>query len=215
MLNTLLSDPIQFLIGIAALLVAITIHEFAHAYAADRLGDPTPRAQGRLTLNPLAHLDLVGTVLLLIARFGWGKPVQFDPYNLENPRRDTAIISFAGPLSNIILASLLALVLHLLFQTGNINELSGTILIQFIVLNVSLAVFNLVPIHPLDGGKILIGLLPDDIAAQWDKILSQYGMYILIILVFPILTSHPLIWSFISPTINFILNLLVPGFNSI
>ncbi|MEK7065464.1 MAG: site-2 protease family protein, partial [Patescibacteria group bacterium] len=99
MLDQLATNPLGFLFWLIALVVAITIHEFSHAYAADRLGDPTPRLQGRLTLNPLAHLDPLGTLMLLIARFGWGKPVVFDPFNLRHPRRDAAIISFAGPLS--------------------------------------------------------------------------------------------------------------------
>ncbi len=95
MLDTLFSNPLIFTGWLVSLVIAITVHEFAHAFAADRLGDPTPRLQGRLTLNPLSHLDPLGTILLILVRFGWGKPVQFDPYNLENPRRDSAIISFA------------------------------------------------------------------------------------------------------------------------
>ena len=113
MLELLATNPILFLVWVAALLTAITIHEFAHAYSADRLGDPTPRSQGRLTLNPLAHLDPLGTLMLILVRFGWGKPVQFDPYNLANPKRDAAIISFAGPLSNLILATILSIILRL------------------------------------------------------------------------------------------------------
>jgi Zn-dependent protease len=210
MFNTLLHDPISFLIGFLSLVTAITIHEFAHAWAADRLGDPTPRAQGRLTLNPIKHLDPLGTLLILFAPIGWGKPVQFDPYNLENPRRDAAIISFAGPLSNLLLATVLSGILHFIFQTGHINELVGGVLYLLIQLNISLAIFNLVPIHPLDGGKILVGLLPDDLASQWDKILHQYGMYLLILLVFPIFGSS-LIWNIIGPTVNFISNLLGVG----
>src|SRR3990172_8857289 len=96
-------NPVEFIFGLVALIVAITIHEFSHAAAAERLGDPTPRLQGRLTLNPLAHLDPLGTLMLILIRFGWGKPVQFDPYNLRHPRRDSAIISLAGPTSNIVL----------------------------------------------------------------------------------------------------------------
>src|SRR3990167_2370413 len=102
-------ETLYFLFG---LIIAITIQEFAHAFLADRLGDPTPRAQGRLTLNPLAHLDPVGTLMLLIFRFGWGKPVIFDPYNLAHPRRDAGLISLAGPVSNIILAIGLSLILR-------------------------------------------------------------------------------------------------------
>ena len=104
-------ETLYFLFG---LIIAITVHEFAHALLADRLGDPTPRSQGRLTLNPLAHLDPLGTLMLFLFRFGWGKPVIFDPYNLAHPRRDAGIISLAGPASNILLATILALSLRFL-----------------------------------------------------------------------------------------------------
>src|SRR3990172_11954241 len=104
MIGELFNNPLSFVFWLLGLTVAITVHEFAHAYAAERLGDPTPRLMGRLTLNPLAHLDPLGTLMLLIARFGWGKPVQFDPFNLRHPRRDSALISLAGPASNLIMA---------------------------------------------------------------------------------------------------------------
>src|SRR3989344_8883223 len=100
MLDFLLTNPVMFIVWAGALVTAITIHEFAHAWMAVYLGDPTPKLQGRLTLNPIAHLDPIGTLMLLLVRFGWGKPVQFDPYNLENPKRDSAIISLAGPGAN-------------------------------------------------------------------------------------------------------------------
>src|SRR3972149_9102924 len=202
MLNTLFANPFLFVIWIAALLIAITIHEFAHAWMADRLGDPTPRMQKRLTLNPLAHLDPIGTVMLLIFRFGWGKPVQFDPYNLENPRRDAALISFAGPLSNLILALLLSLIARI--------TLSPVLFLPFIFLNVALAVFNLIPIHPLDGGKILVGLLPQEGAHEFDRFLNRYGIILLIFLVFPVFGGASPVSLIISPVINFILNLLLP-----
>lgn len=211
MLNLLFSDPIQLLFWLGALLTAITIHEFAHAYSADRLGDPTPRVQGRLTLNPLAHLDLIGTLALLLVGFGWGKPVQFDPYNLENPRRDAAIISFAGPLSNILLAAALSGTFYILSTLGLITLSTLPVFTPFIYLNVLLAVFNLVPIHPLDGGKILVGLLPSEEARSFDAFLKQYGMLILLFLILPIFQGRPLVFYLIGPSINFLLNLLIPG----
>ncbi|KKS87212.1 MAG: Peptidase M50 [Candidatus Gottesmanbacteria bacterium GW2011_GWB1_43_11] len=113
-MENILNSPVSFLFYVAALIVAITIHEFSHAWSADHLGDPTPRLQGRLTLNPLAHLDPLGTILLFLVHFGWGKPVQFDPFNLRNPRRDAALISLAGPAANLLLATVCSIALRIL-----------------------------------------------------------------------------------------------------
>src|SRR3989344_8967020 len=111
MLSYIFSNPVLFFVYLIALLVAIAVHEFSHALAADYLGDPTARLAGRLKLNPLVHIDGMGLLFLLLFGFGWGKPVGFDPFNLKNPRKDAAIISLAGPFSNFILASLLSIVL--------------------------------------------------------------------------------------------------------
>ncbi len=214
------SNPLAFIYWLVALVVAITIHEFSHALTADRLGDPTPRLQGRLTLNPLAHLDPLGTILLVIARFGWGKPVVFDPFNLRNPRRDAAIISLAGPVSNLIVATVSALILQILFayRLPIVSSPSPIALIGYfaigllqpvIVLNVILAVFNLVPIHPLDGFKIVGGILPEEYARQWAE-LEPYGLVFLLFLIFPFFGGTSPISQLISPVINFILNLLLP-----
>jgi Zn-dependent protease len=220
MLGDLFNNPLSFFLWLIALTVAITIHEFAHAYMADRLGDPTPRLQGRLTLNPLAHLDPLGTLMMLLVRFGWGKPVQFDPFNLRNPRRDGAIISLAGPASNFIVAIVCAVIIHLLFNSRlflisnpilNMASFALIAILQpIIVLNVALGVFNLVPIHPLDGFKIVEGILPDHYAKQW-KELESYGMLFLLFMVFPIFGGVSPISRFISPIINGALNLLLPG----
>ncbi len=220
MIGELFNNPLGFLFWLIALVIAITIHEFYHAYTADRLGDPTPGLQGRLTLNPLAHLDPLGTIMMLVARFGWGKPVQFDPFNLRHPRRDAAIISLAGPASNLILATVCAVLLYLLQQAqfislSNIFLSTGlmflTALLQpIIILNVILAIFNLVPIHPLDGFKIVGGILPEEYARQWYE-LEQYGMLFLIILIFPIFGRVSPISQVISPIINFLLSILLPG----
>lgn len=197
-------DPMFLL----AIVVAVTVHEFSHAAAADYLGDPTPRLQKRLTLNPLAHLDPIGSLMFLLVRFGWGKPVMFDPYNLQNPKRDAALISFAGPASNLITAGALALLLRLPVL-GISDFVAGALIpffIQLIWISVALAIFNLIPIHPLDGGKILVGLLPHDKAHEVDIFLQRYGIFILIFLL--------LSGSFtitIGPVISGILNFLLPG----
>lgn len=219
MIDTLINSPLAFLYWLVALIVAITVHEFSHAWWADRLGDPTPRLQGRLTLNPLAHLDLLGTLMLLIARFGWGKPVVFDPFNLRHPRRDAAIISLAGPASNLLLATLASIVLRVLFasrlslfaaQMGIVIYLFIGLLQPLIILNVVLAIFNLVPIHPLDGFKIVGGILPADKAREWYQ-LEPYGMIFLIFLIFPLFGGVSPISQLISPVINFLLSVLLPS----
>lgn len=205
MIGELTSNPVGFLFWVISLVIAITIHEFSHALAAERLGDPTPRLMGRLTLNPLAHLDPLGTIMLLIARFGWGKPVQFDPFNLRHPRRDSAIISLAGPVSNLILALICSIVLRVIISNGILVGLFQSL----IVINVVLAVFNLVPIHPLDGFKIVGGILPEEYARQWAE-LERYGMIFLIFLILPIGGGASPISQLISPVINLLLNILLP-----
>lgn len=194
---------------IIAFLVAIIVHEAAHAWMADRLGDPTPRLTGRLSLNPLAHIDLYGTVLfplfLIIMGspivFGWAKPVRFDPFNLKNPRRDAALISLAGPLSNLTLATILGIFIRIV---------SIELLYPIIILNVVLAIFNLIPIHPLDGGKILIGLLPKKDAYEMDRFLNRYGILILFLLIFPFFGVSPVFLA-LSPVLRVILGILIPG----
>jgi len=195
---------ITFLTLALGLLIAVTIHEFSHAWTANHLGDPNPRSQGRLTLNPLAHLDPIGTVMLLLFGFGWGKPVQFDPFNFQNPRRDTALVSLAGPSSNLILATLLSFIGKLLLSP----LLFSLILSPIIYLNILLAVFNFIPIYPLDGEKIIMGLLPKSTAYEFQAIMKRYGTLLLILLILPF-SGQSAIISLISPVVNFIVNLLI------
>jgi len=212
----------SLLTGFLAIVVAITVHEFAHAFLADRLGDPTPRLQGRLTLNPLAHLDPIGTLLLLLVRFGWGKPVQFDPFNLRNPRRDAALISIAGPISNLLLATAASIALRVLLglqfsviaHTTEMVGIAAAILVAFlnslIYMNVILALFNLIPIHPLDGFKIVGGFLNHNQAREWYS-LERYGFIFLILLIFPLFGNTAPITYILSPALKIILSILLPG----
>jgi len=210
MINYLFTNPISFLVGATALLVAITIHEFSHAWMAERLGDPTARLQGRLNLNPFSHLDFMGTLFLLFFGFGWGKPVPFDPFNLKNPRKDAALISIAGPSSNLIMALLLSLLLKLLifFKLEILFTIGSLFLIPLITVNVILGVFNLLPISPLDGFKVIGGILSAKQAREWYQ-LERFGMIFLLLLIIPIGGSS-LLDSLIRPVINFILNFLLP-----
>jgi len=193
----------ELLLFLPALLIAITVHEFAHAWAADRLGDPTPQLQGRLSLNPLKHLDPIGTLMLLFFRFGWGKPVEFDPYNLRHPRRDAALISLAGPGINLVLAAVLSLVLKF-----SPPSLFSVFLYPVILININLAIFNLLPVPPLDGAKILYGILPREWADEYNDFMGHYGTILLILLIIPIGGSSLAI-NLILPVINGITNLLL------
>jgi len=207
MLLSYFNNPIEF-VGIAiAFLIAITVHEFAHGWVADRLGDPTARLMGRLTLDPRAHLDPIGTLMLLFAPFGWAKPVPIDPFNLRNPRRDGALISIAGPVSNLLTAVIFSIILRIIPSVGLLSIL--TMFLSFVViLNVNLAIFNLIPIHPLDGFHIVEGLLPEDAARQWHQ-LESLGFIMIFVLIFPLFGNSPIL-NLIQPIINVLIAILIP-----
>jgi Zn-dependent protease len=205
MIELLSTNPLAFIVIFIGLLISITIHEFAHAFTADKLGDPTPRFQGRVTLDPRSHLDPLGVVMILLTRFGWGKPVEFDPYNLKEPKRDAALIAIAGPVSNLVIAFVLSVVLKM-----DIIPLAWIAagLFQVLIINVVLAIFNLVPVHPLDGSKILMSFLPVEQAIEYENFMRRYGMFVLIALIIPwngISPIHSLIWPLISFVVDFLI----------
>jgi Zn-dependent protease len=183
-----LSVPI-LIARIITLLIAFTLHEFAHAATANALGDDTPRMHGRLTLNPMAHLDMMGTITLLFAGFGWAKPVPINPYALR--RRSSAgvmLVSIAGPLSNLLLAVLAAIPLRLRWvpltmSSGPILPSWGEFLLEFLFVNLALFLFNLIPLAPLDGEKVITFFLPDHFVDFYDRI-RPYSPMILLAIVF-------------------------------
>lgn len=206
MISLLFSDPLLFFLIVPILLLSITVHEFAHCWVTDRLGDPTPRAKGRLTLNPLAHLDPLGTLALLFTRFGWGKPAPFDPYNLKEPIRDTALIAAAGPLSNILIAVVASVLLKIGVLGGGLFAL---VAVQVILLNLFLAVFNLVPAGPLDGAKIILALLPRQTAMEFEDFMERYGTFVLILLIFPWSGGASPVSQLITPIVSLLAKVLL------
>lgn len=190
---------------IVILIMSVVVHELSHGYAAELLGDPTPRLQGRLTLNPLKHLELFGSLIVPLITsmagftFGWAKPVQWNPYNVKNKRWGELVIALAGPVSNLLIAVVFGLVLRFL---GN-SLPASFIQISFyvIAINIVLAVFNLVPVPPLDGSKVLFSLLPARFA-QVRETLERYSIFFFLILVF-------FLWRFVEPIIPFIFKVIV------
>lgn len=175
------SDPITLLLLVIVFLIAISFHEASHALAAHKLGDITPKSEGRLTLNPLAHLDIFGTIAIFIFSFGWGKPVRVNPRNFDDRRRDMMLVAFAGPAANFALAFVATGILVLFFSVP-----TGGMLYEFFFmlawLNALLGVFNLIPLPPLDGGSVLIGLLPKRIAPSVEEVLAIHGQVIFFVL---------------------------------
>ncbi len=189
-MSDLFGDPAVFLqrlvLQIPALLLAVTVHELAHALVADRLGDHTARLQGRITLNPLPHIDPLGALAFVIAGFGWAKPVPVNAFNLRHPVRDMALVAAAGPLSNFVMAFLGLLALGLvapLIQSPLIGEPVRGMLLYIYLFNLGLGIFNLIPLPPLDGGHFLPYFLPR--GSRWELLhqVEQMGPIILILLV--------------------------------
>jgi Zn-dependent protease len=191
--------------AIPSILIASTIHEYTHGLAAFKMGDPTAKAAGRLTLNPIAHIDPLGALCMIIFRFGWSKPVPINEYNFEKRELGTAVTALAGPISNLLVAGLLALINY--FLSPNLNSILGSFLLTFTIINLALAFFNLLPIPPLDGHKIVRAILPRKIQYYWEN-LEKFSIILLIILIVPITASGSLASIYMSATVTKTLVLL-------
>jgi len=192
------------------ILLALTVHEYAHGWVAYKYGDPTAKYAGRLTLNPLAHLDFLGTLMLFLIHLGWAKPVPVNPYNLRNPKRDMMWVSFAGPGANLLTALICGLIIRFFgllpagidYRTSLLGIFLQMVAVG-LVINVVLAIFNLIPIPPLDGSKILMGLLPPQYEHQFAQ-LERFGPFLLIFLVLvPSMMGINILWMVIQPFVSF------------
>lgn len=190
------------LLSVPAIIIASTIHEFAHAYTAYRLGDPTAKMMDRLSLNPLKHIDPIGALCMVLFHFGWSKPVPINEDYFKKPVLGTALTALAGPVSNLLMACICGL-LNLI----NLPDPIWIFLYVFTVVNLSLAVFNLLPIAPLDGHKIVRAVLPEKARSVWEK-MERYSWIFIILLLIPYSPIDSLLTGYISSTLNFFLNIL-------
>lgn len=198
---------IDIIFSIIILIMSVVVHEVSHGYVALAFGDPTARIAGRLTLNPLKHLDLFGSIILPLLSFmvggiifGWAKPVPYNPYNLRNRRVGEIAVAVAGPLSNFIIALLFGLTLKFFAGSLIISQSLITIMATIVMINLVLTIFNLIPIAPLDGSKILFGLIP----AKWGvfrEFSEKYQLILIVILIF-------FLWQFVSPLVSYFFSLI-------
>lgn len=213
------NNPLTIFIAISVFLgtiaILVSVHEAAHAWMANKLGDPTAKYQGRVSLNPMVHIDPLGTVILPLFLiiisvasggpfflFGWAKPTPFNPWNLQNPRRDAALISFAGPISNFLIAILIAIIYRVLPLS---NELIIFYLQFLLTLTLILGIFNLIPIAPLDGFKVTAGILPKNLALRWEE-LERIGPFLLIAIIF---FGGAILRPIVGTLMSFFLNILI------
>ncbi len=224
--------PLAFLIVVGAfvftILVSLSVHEFSHAYVADRLGDRTPRALGRVTLNPRAHLDPFGSLMILFVGFGWARPVPINPFNTANPQRTLALTASAGPISNLVMAGLAgfpiktgmvngshpfvhpSLVDNLAaYATDSTGNLIGLFLGTVVLINILLAIFNLLPLAPLDGFNVAVGLLPRELSDPLRRAAPWMPGILMLLILMPFITNSSPLFTVMAPIINLFLELFV------
>ena len=188
--------------GLPGLLLALVLHEYAHARVAVAMGDFTPKLTGRLTLNPMAHIDPIGLLMLLVARFGWAKPVMVNPRNFRDMKKGNILVALAGPAANFLTAFVTLFIMMVLFKFGMLNTVGiKTVLSMIVLFNINFGIFNLIPLPPLDGSKILLEFLPGELAYKYMG-LERYSFIILIILI-----MTPVLGSILVPLSSLILHI--------
>ena len=204
----------SLLLSIPPILFALSFHEYAHGWMANRLGDPTAKNAGRLTLNPLAHLDPLGTLMIVIVHFGWAKPVPVNPFNLADPKKDMLKIALAGPVSNVLMAAATGMLIRLMQGMGMRVDSSFLGFFQYmlyflVMINLVLAIFNMIPIPPLDGSKILFGLLPAEYEESFIRYESKGPILLLGLVIVNNFLGIPIFSTIISPFVTYFSSLFV------
>ncbi|NLM43155.1 MAG: site-2 protease family protein [Clostridiales bacterium] len=201
-------DVLSLLYRLPAVFIGFSFHEFAHAYVANLLGDDTAKLRGRMTLDPMAHIDPIGIIMLIIFRFGWAKPVPINPYNFKNRKKGTILVSLAGPVMNFFIAFITLLIyMTIYYRLGFMNKIIENILINIYFINIGLGIFNLIPLPPLDGSKILAGFLPNKVEYNFFRY-EQYFYILLILLIFTNSINYILgpMFYFVERTISYLVS---------